>query len=219
MVLTVPINTYNALANAPVNGIVPRDFVWIRALNTDTGVVEEIGIWNGNVPVSVPVIRPSDGAEIVRIYQGIAGLMQVPSLPMQMKLEVRSVKLEFSNLTPALINAVKVYDPKGRAVQIHRGLLDPSTMNLVDPAICRFDGFTNRAPIRRGKDGGEGKIILECQSHARLLAAGSPDKLSDEFFRRRGGRQPYLDVVPNVTWGQEDKVKERGRRRRTKWID
>lgn len=218
MVLTLPVNTYNALANAHINGIVPRDFVWIRARNRQTGAFENIGVWSGKVPVSVQVIRPSDGATVTRTYQGVGSLMQVPPIPMGIKLEVRSVRVSFSNLSQELINAVLAYNAKDQPIQIHRGLLDPATMNLVDPAICRLDGFINKAPYKRAKSGDDGKIILECQSHARTLDRGNPAKLSDEFYKRRGGRLPYLDVVPKITWGQEDVVHERNGRRPAKWI-
>lgn len=219
MVLSVSSNTLAALANAPVNGIVPRDFVWIQALNKDTDAVEEIGFWSGNVPVSASVILPSNGEEEARNFVGMDGLMQVPTIPMTMKLEVRSVKLVFSNLSGDVINAVLVYNAKGRPVQIHRGLLDPQTMNLVDPATCRFDGYVNRIKIRRAKAGNDGLVEIECQSHARTLTVASSEKFSDEFFKRRGARQPYLDIVPKIVWGQKDVIKERKRPKKAKWID
>lgn len=219
MVLTVPLNTYNALLDAPARGIVPRYFAWIKALNTQTDEIEEIGLWNGPVPVSVAVIQPGDGATVTRPYQGVAGLMQAPSIPMTMKLEVRTVKLVFSNLTPEIINVVKVYKAKNHPIEIHRGLLDPSTMNLVDPALCIFDGATNRAPIKRGKPDNPGSVTIECQSHARTLAMGSSEKFSAEFLKRRGADYPWIDAPASVTWGQEDFVKEARRPKKSKWID
>ncbi len=218
MVMSVPVNTYNALVNAHINGIVPRDFVWIRARNRETGEFENIGLWNGKVPVTVQVVRPGDGVVITRTYQGVGNLMQVPPIPMGIKLEVRTVSVAFSNLTPEILNAVLAYNVKDQSIQIHRGLLDPATMNLVDPAICRLDGVINKAPYRRAKSGAEGKIVLACQSHARTLDRGNPAKLSDEFFKRRGARMPYLDVVPKITWGQKDVVHEGNGRKPGKWI-
>lgn len=219
MVLSVPLNTYDALVNAPSQGIAPRYFVWLTALNTLTDEIEEIGLWNGNVPVSVPVIRPSDGETVTRDYQGIAGLMQVPSIPMTMKLEVRTVRLVFSKLTPEIINAVEAYRIKSKPIEIHRAILDPATMNMVDPAICIFDGLVNRAPVTRPKDGNPGSVKMECQSHARTLAMGSPAKFSPEFLEERGADYPWIDAPANVTWGQKDYVKEKGGGPRKKWID
>lgn len=218
MVLTVPVNTYNALGQAEERGIAPRDFVWIKARNADNEI-EDIGIWSGNVPVTAKVIRPRDGAEVTRVYQGIGGLMQVPAVPMTMKLEVRTIQITFSNLSPEIINAVVAYNPKNQPIEIHRGLLDPATMNLVDPALCRFDGRINGAPFKRAKTGNDGFVTLRCQSHAVSLAKGSPAKLSDEWMKRRGGRMPYFDVVPKITWGQKDMINERNRPRGGKWLD
>ena len=220
MVMSVPVNTYNALQNAHLNGVVPRDFVWISALNTTTDLIENIGLWSGSVPVTVNVIQPSDGATVSRVYQGLAGLMAVPSIPMTMKLEVRSIKLTFSNLSLEILNAVLVFNPKNQPIEIHRGLLDPATMNLVDPAECRFDGLINKAPFKRARSGNDGQVILECQSHARTLAKGNPAKLSDEFHKRRSGDRfgRYYDVVPKIVWGQEDVVHEKKQRPRERWI-
>lgn len=217
--LSISTNTYNALVDAPSRGIVPRDFVTIRARNRDTGEIEQIGLWNGAISVSAPVIRPDTGEADERVFQGLAGLMQVPAIPMTMKFEVRSIKLVFSNLSPAVINAALVYNAKSRPIQIHRGLLNPDSMNLVDPATCRFDGYVNRVQIKRAKSGNDGSIWIECQSHARQLSMGSPEKFSNEFFKGRGSEQPFLNIVPKIVWGQKDLVKERKRRGRSKWID
>ena len=92
-------------------------------------------------------------------------------------------------------------------------------MNLVDPALCRLDGLVSKAPIRRAKSGNEGRIILVCQPHSRTLAKGKADRLSDEWYKRRGGRMPFLDVVPKISWGQKDVINEKGGRRKPKWID
>jgi hypothetical protein len=210
MVLSVPANTYAALQNARTNGIVPRDFVWIEALNTATDEIEHIGLWNGDVPVTVPVIKPSDGTTVNRVYQGIGARLQVPSIPSSMKLEVRTIRIVVSGLSPEIINAVLVYQPKQRPIEVHRGLFDPATMNIVDPAWCRFDALINRCPVTRPKAGNDGRVQIEAQSHARNLTMGNPAKLSDEFFQRRGGDGSgrYLDVVPKVVWGQEIVVHE-----------
>lgn len=218
MVLTVGTNTQNALIDAPARGIVPRDFVTINALNVGTAEIEQIGLWSGVATVNAPVIRPSDGDEESRVFHGASGLMQIPPIPMAMKLDVRTLRLVFSNLSPAVLNATLVYNPKGRVVQVHRGLLDPSTMNLVDPAVCRFDGYVNRVTIKQAKAGNDGQVILECQSHARELAMASAEKFSNQFFKRRGAEQPYLNVSYNVVWGQEDKVHEKRSRKDGKWI-
>ncbi len=218
MVLSVESNTLAALLAAPSNGIVTRDFVWMRALDTNTDTMESLGFWNGAEPVTAPVIRPSDGSEVDRDFIGMAGLMQVPSIPMTMKMEVRSIKLVFSNLSPDVINAALVYNAKFQSVQIFRGLFDPATMNLVDPAVCRFDGYTNRIVIKRAKSGNDGQVIVECQSHTRMLTVTNSAKLSDEFFKRRGARQPYLDVTPKIVWGQKDIVHGTGPNKHSHWI-
>jgi hypothetical protein len=95
-------------------------------------------------------------------------------------------------------------------IQIHRGLFDPETRQLVDPALCRFDGFINNAPIRTPKSGSEGSVDAECVSYARMLTRVSGELFSDEVLKKRSGDRfgQYLDVSGDwrIWWGQEEKV-------------
>ncbi len=208
MVKSADANTYAALQSAREIGIVPRNFVYIKARNRDTGATEAIGFWNGLETVTAPVIRSSDGATETREFVGGGALMSVPSLPAGMSLEVRSIRLVFSRLSEAVINAVRAYDPKLGSIEIYRGLLDPNSMKLVAPAICRFDGFINNAPIKVGKAGGEGSVEIEAVPFSRTLTRTNGAKFSDETLKKRSGDRfgRYLDVAGRwrATWGQKE---------------
>ncbi len=202
--------TTAALTNAAQNGIAPRNFVYIKAKNRTTGAIEEVGFWNGLETVDVPVIRPSDGAWINRTYHGGGSLLHIPSIPAGMALEVRTLRLTFSRLAEAVINAVRGYDTKLAPIEIHRGFLDPNTMRLVAPAICRFDGFVNHAPIKVPEAGGEGSIEIECVPYSRMLTRTNGAKFSDEMLKKRSGDRfgRYLDVAGRwrASWGEKEKT-------------
>lgn len=219
MVLDVDANTYAALQAARTKGIVPRDLVWFKAKNRDTGELETVGIWSGAVAETLPVRRPDDGTTSNRVYQPGAGLMEIPAIPMTMSFEERRLRLTFSNLSPAIINAVRVYKAKGQPIEIHRLLLDPETMRAVAPAHCRFDGLVRGVKMKRAKVGNDGKVIVEVVGHSATLKS-NPAKLSEELFARRGnpGAGKYLNSTPKVVWMGESKVHEHRARRRRRWI-
>jgi len=222
MTLTVSFNTYVALQAARKDGvIIPRDFVWITGKNRSSGVLEQTGLWNGPVAVTVPVIRPSDGAEVNRVYQPMAGRMKIPSIPMGMKLEVRSLTLSFSRLSPAVTNAVRVYDPRMQPIEIHRALLDPVSRKMVDPAHCRWDGLINRAPVTRAKADDDGMVEIETVSHARWLTMASGDKMDAHFFEGRGDQAgKYISTIWRVPipWGQSTIVHPDNKRPKEKFF-
>jgi len=205
---TLSLNTLAALNNATEQGIVIRDFVTISAKNRDTGDTETIGFWNGNVPVTANVIDPATGDSDSRSFQAGGAIVSIPSLPSGMETEVRTIRLKFSKLPEAVLNVVRTYNPKMAPIQIFRGFFDPATMSLVDPAVCRFDGYINRAPIKTPKAGGEGSIELECVSHARELTRTSGKLFSYQTIVQRSSDKfgKYLDVAGawRVWWGSEE---------------
>lgn len=203
---TIGVNTGVLLANAPTNGLKKRDFIFFTAKNRNTGDPETMGIWNGMVPINASVIRPRDGATVSREYQPIPDFMP-PPIPASSELQVRTIRLKFSNLSQELIQAIRLYELQMAPVEIHRGVFDPATNRLADPAEVMFNGFVNKAPIRKGKQNSPGSIELELVSRARLLTITSGQKFSDEYMKTRGNDRfaQYTDVVGDIRiwWGQE----------------
>jgi len=207
-------NTYLALQAAPRNGLVVRDLVWIKAKNRDTGAQEQIGLWADKVPLKVPVIDPETGLSTGtgpdgRVYQPL-GQLSVPSIPAGMALEVRTIRIKISRLSDAVINAIRLYDARMAVIEIHRGVFDAGTGEIVDPALCRFSGYVNAAPIDIPKKGSEGGIELECVSRSRILTRTSGLLFSMETLKKRLGDLfgSYLDVAGawRIWWGQDEKA-------------
>lgn len=214
MVIIVPTNTYAALYAAPTKGLIVRDFVWFKARNRSNGDLETIGISSEAVALTIDVTRPDTGEIANRDYQPGAGMMSIPGIPSSLKFEEKRLRLTFSRLSPAIINAVKVYDVKGEPVEIHRAFFDPDTRRQVDPAHCRFDGFVRAVSIKKARAGEEGSIYVDIVDHGASLRA-NPIKISPAHFRARSGDRggDYVDADPHIVWGQKQKVKERKRRR------
>jgi hypothetical protein len=206
----IGINTSVVLQNAPRNGIIMRDMVTITAKHRDDpDVTERLCIWNGKVPTSISVIDPKDGSTSNREFQPL-GQLAIPLIPSTMELEVRTIRLTFSRLSLALLNAIRLYDAKMAPIEIHRGIFDPVTGRLTDPALCRFFGFINSAPITISPSGKTGGIELECVSYSRIMTRTSGKLFSDETLKERGGDRfgQYLDVAGDwrVWWGQDEKI-------------
>jgi hypothetical protein len=211
MVLSVPANTYAALQAARGGVLLPRYYVTITGKDRSDGTLQTICLWNGNTAKTVGVVRPDNGVVENRVFQPLAGRMTIPPIPMEMSLKVQSVQIGFFRLSPAVINAVRVFNPRKQSIQIHRGLLDKDSRKLVDPPICILDGIVNRAPIDKGtvdKDGkanNDGQVKIEAVSHAFWLTIASGLKMDAHFFEGRGDQAgKYISTIWRVPipWGQ-----------------
>lgn len=204
MVQSVPVNTYNALQNAH-QGLIPVYLFWIKAKNRQTGEVEEIGISTSGFTRTIQVIRPSDGAAVWRTYHAGVGLIEIPSIPSTMALQDTEIRVRFGNLAPEIVNAVKVFNPRGQGFQVHRLLLDRETRKPVDPALCLWDGIIKGTPIERDKVGGKGFVEIVSSGHTATLTRTNAIKMSDAFFEGRGdqaGRYVATIWRVRIPWGQ-----------------
>jgi hypothetical protein len=206
MVLSVPTNTYNYLQAAGRDGLMPRWLVFMHAKHRDTGADETVGIWSGGYAQTLTVIRPDNGATQDRVYQPGAGVMSIPDIPMMMSLEVSRLTLTFGRLTPAIVGAVKVYDPRRQSLQIHLALLDPKSNRTIDPAMCVWDGLIDSVLVKRDKVAGRGTIEVTTTNHAVMLQQTNAIKMSAAFFEERGDQAGrYIATLwrVRVPWGQD----------------
>jgi hypothetical protein len=227
MVKQLQTNTYVLLQNAADNGGSYRDFIWISGKNRSTGATESLGLWNGWVPVTADVVNPKTGETVSRVYQAGGGLIGLPEIPATLQTEVRSIRVQISHLSEAAMNAIRLYNAQMAEVQIHRGVFDPSTGAIADPALCRFFGYVNHAPIPTPASGEEGAIELECVSASRLMTRKSGKLTSPELFKERykssGATDmfgKYLDVAGawRVWWGQSEEAVGKKSTKVEKWL-
>lgn len=202
------IDSATAAAISSRQGIIPVNFIWIAARNRSNGGLETAGFWNGWDAVTAQVIDPDTQLPVAREYQAGGSVIEVPAIPLESDLSVRTIRIRLSGINPAVELAIRGYDPKHAPIQIHRGFLDIETQLPVAPAVPRFIGWINGAPIKTPAVGGEGGVELSCVSHTRSLTKTNPLKRSDEMQRKRGGDRfrRYSDVaggwLHNVHWGE-----------------
>lgn len=188
--------------------IVPVNLIQITARNRSTGEPEYLRLWSGWDTADMQVLDPDTLLPASRTYHAGGGVIEWPAIPLESDLTIRTIRVRLSQINTQVLDAIQGYDAKHAPVEIHRGYLDPETMQPVAPAVPRFLGWVNGAPKRIPAAGGEGGIELSVVSHTRSLTRLNPLKRSDEFQRRRAGDRfrRYTDVaggwLANVHWGE-----------------
>ncbi|WP_309086381.1 hypothetical protein [Chelativorans sp.] len=202
------VDSASAAAIQSRTGIIPVNFIWIQAKNRQTGEIEAVGFWSGWDAVTAPVLNPDTMLPVVRPYQAGGSVIDVPAIPLESDLTIRTIRIRLSQINDAVENAIRGYDPRLAPVEIHRGFMDTNTHLLVAPALPRFIGWINGAPIRTPAVGGEGGIEIACVSHTRSLTKVNPMRRSDEqqrlrqddrFRRYTGAAGAWLQ---NIHWGE-----------------
>lgn len=188
-------------------GVIPRSLVWITAENRSTGVLESLGVWNGEDTVSITVISGKTGFAETRTYHGWGSLLAIDAIPLISDLTIRTIRISLSPISEAVRKAIREYDARLAPVEIHRGLLDLDTHNLIAQPRPRFVGEVNGAPIETPAAGGEGAVSLSVVSHTRALTKTNAAKKSDETQKLRGGDRfrRYSDIAGQVEfwWGEK----------------
>lgn len=213
--------TYNALVNAPENGLVERDLVWITA-KTQAGGSAGYGFWNDLDTVTVSVIDPATGVTVNRDFTGDGSIIAIDRIPLTSDLTVRTITVTLSPLHKTVEQMVRGNDVRNAPVIVYRLLFDPATHSPVGAAIPHFVGFVNKAPIGTPKVGEEASIELSVVSVIRELTKTNPAKKSDETQRRRSGDRMYRYLgtadVP-IFWGRERQRPSGGKSPQRKLID
>ena len=201
------ISTANQTALAQ-RALVARDFLWFVARSRDTGLPVQVGFWSDLESVSAQVINPDTGGTVTRNYYGAGGLIEIEGIPAVSTIQVQDVTIQMSQLDEQVSLAVRLYDIKQARVEIHRGLFDPVSRNLVAPAIVRFVGFVNLVDIRTPRENEAGGVQITCVSHTQELLRSNPSTRSHEDQRYTRDPNDFFFVDAGVShawdyqWGQ-----------------
>lgn len=194
--------------------LVARDFLWIVARNRDTGAPVSVGFWSDVENVSaVPVIDPDTLTTVTRAYYGAGGLITIDDIPAVSSIQVQDVHIRMSQLDEMVELAVRGYDTKQARVEVHRGLFDPISRQLVAPAFVRFVGFVNLIEIKTPEEGGDGYVDLTCVSHTQELTRSNPSTRShaDQQIRAPGD-DFFIDAATvgdwQFQWGEDRNAKK-----------
>jgi hypothetical protein len=162
------------------------------ARDRTTGDPVSVGFWSDLSNVTALVKNPDTGASDSRTFYGAAGLIAISDIPATSDIAARPVTIDMSQLDEQVAEAVRLYDVKQARVEIYRGLLDPDSRNMVDPAFCRFVGFVDEIQIVTPAENEAGSVTLTCVSHTQEMLRSNPDTRSDSSQRRRSATDDFF---------------------------
>lgn len=187
--------------------LVARDFILVTGKSFADGTIRTVGFWSDFGTITVSVIDGDTGEAVSHDYIGTATLMAIDDIPLTADVTIRTINASLSQINEAVTDEVRGYDLKQAPVQIHRGLFDPTTRNLVAPPRPRFVGFVDKCVITTPQEGNDGSIVLTMTSHTQELTRFNTDKCSDDSQKARHANDAFyqdMAVVGNwqVFWGQ-----------------
>lgn len=196
------------LALLQARRLMARDFLWLTARSFSTGAPFSYGFWSDVGDIQAPLISPDTGLTIVRNFEGSGTLIQISDIPQVANITVQNVTISMSQLDDGVANIVRGYDLKQGKVEIYRGLFNPDTRQIVEPAFCRWLGFVDVVTIKTPKENDVGSIELSCASHTQEMTRGNPDRRSNDSQKRRGANDNFFENVTSVGdteffWGQK----------------
>lgn len=190
-------------------GLLTHVMLWLTAKNRDTGALESIGLWTG-----------ADHQEFVirgqaRTYYGAGNILSMDPITSRAGLEVRMHKVTVSALSPEVVTALRVYDPRLAPVEIHELYCDPTTELAVADPVRVFKGTVIEAPISQGADGGDAVAEITMASAAWALTKGLTLKRSNGALKARAPSdefRAYTDLgrAVSTVWGEERSTSEGG---------
>ena len=186
-----------------------RYLAWIVARNRSTDADEGLGLQTGWDSESITVTDQFTGSGVTRTFHGAGEMLGINNLVHETGLNVRPLRVSLSAISPAVENAVRLYDAKGAPFQVWRRVLHPDTGLQVGQPVPVFKGYVDSAPIPRPVVGGEAVIEMEVVSTARDLTLTYGQKKSQAALQRRDAgdklRQYKASAATiQVTWGDKE---------------
>lgn len=184
--------------------LVLRDFLYIRGKDSG-GSAANFGFWTGVDDIILNVVSAIDGSTESRSYVGGGTLLDVPQIVDTIGLEARSIDFGLSQLHPTVQDMLRANNIRVAVVEMHRGVYDPATWQLVSTPFPRFLGRVDGARLETAAIGGQGGITLTAISNAIDLTRSNPALKSDETQRLRSDDRfrRYADSAGDIAvfWG------------------
>ena len=177
-----------------------KRLVWLSGRNRETGEIESLGLWDGDDDQVISI----DGTP--RTYNAGGSLIGIPPLGTELGTVVKIESISLSPINDAVIQAIRVYEPRLAPIEIRRALLDPQSGAVIGAPHPLFRGWIDELSITTPEAGGEGSCDLQLASRARAGTRTLGLKWSDESLKRRGTRiARYADISgaerPEEFWG------------------
>jgi hypothetical protein len=199
------VRSLSAANQAALTGriLVARDFIWFVVKDRTTGAAVTDGYWSDVGSISAAIIDPDTGNAVTRTWAGAGSLISISDIPLVSSLTVQNITVTLSQVADRVNNLVRGYECKQGRVEIYRGLFDPSSRLLVAPAVPRFVGTIDEAPITTPAEGADGDVTLSCTSNTVELTRSNTDTRSDASQRLRLATDDFLvDSAVVGTWQQ-----------------
>jgi hypothetical protein len=181
--------------------LMARDFIWFVVKDRITALPVTDGYWSDVGPISAQIINPDTGGTETRSFAGAGSLIQISDVPLVSTITVQNIRVTLSQVADRVNNLVRGYECKQGRVEIYRGLFDPNTRLLVAPAVPRFVGTIDEAPITTPQEGESGDVTLTCTSNTSELTRSNPDTRSDASQRVRSATDNfYQDTAVVGNW-------------------
>lgn len=187
-----------------------RDFLWLIARNRETGDPVEFGAWSDVGTYTAPIIDPYTGNVVVRSFHPAGASIEIPDIPLVQGLAVQSIEIKLNQVSDDVNDFLRTYDCKQAIIQVHRGMYDLDTHELVAAAFPRFNGFVSEAPIRTPAENTYGDARLIAIPNSQELRRSNADTrsgVSQALRAPTGGADPFYDdtAVVNdwpIFWGR-----------------
>lgn len=175
--------------------------VWLSARNRVSGATENIGFWTG------VDVRDFSIEGQTRTYYGAGSLLAMDPIRRQTGIKVRTQRITFSQVSPEVLQALRVFDPRHAPVEVHRALFDPLTEALIDEPHLILRGYIDKAPLPTPPKGESAAVSIEVATHARALTIPLSRFRSDATLRARAtgdGFRKYASLADTVEtkWGR-----------------
>lgn len=181
--------------------LMPRDFIWFVVKDRTTGAAVTDGYWSDIGSITAPLVDPDTGGTITRTFVGAGSLIQISDIALVSNITVQNITVHLSQVADRVQNLVRGYECKQGRVEIYRGLFDPASRKIVAPAMPRFVGTIDEAPITTPKEGENGDVTLTCTSNTAELTRFNVDTRSDASQRLRSASDDFfVDSAVVGTW-------------------
>lgn len=191
--------TLTALASG---ALVLRDYLSVRGAVT-------FAYWTGEDNVTVNVVPAGEVAPVARNFVGGGTMLAVPEIVDTIGVEPKSVTFGLDHINTAAgspMDMVYGNDVRVARVELHRGVFDTSSWNLVSAPSLLFAGRIDGTDVEDAAAEGQGGLSLTAVNSAVDLTKTSPAMQSDEQQRLRSGDRfrRYGDTAGQVEtwWGQ-----------------
>lgn len=180
--------------------IVAKTFVVFVARNRTTGASERLCLWNGDDTQQFNIEGTTE------TFYGAGSIIKFDDIIGETGTNPRKMLVELSQLTPEVALLVRGYDVKRAKVRIYTVLFSNLSGLQITPALRRFKGFVDKAPIRTPPKNQRGNARVELVSIARNLTRLIPSKRSDENQRLRNSNDAFFQYVTTTgmvqtVWG------------------